>query len=103
MDFGKFVTKAKEVKEKYSALDKRRWGATEYTQGLTVDVGNLMKLVMAKGVLRKMEDVDQKLAHELSDCLWSILMIADELEINLEDEFMRQMDKLKEKIDNEGR
>lgn len=61
MEFSEFIAKAKEVQRKYAALNERPWGATEYTQGLIGDVGDLVKLVMAKNRLRKVEDVDQKL------------------------------------------
>ena len=90
--------KANEVKEKYSKLNKKRWSVAEYAQGLIGDVGDLVKLIMAKKGFRKIEDVDQKLAHELADCLWSVLVIADELGINLEKEFIKNMDKLNKKL-----
>ena len=63
-------------------------------------MGDLVKLIIAKNNFRKIEAVDEKLAHELADCLWSVIIIADELGINLEDEFLRNMEKLKERITN---
>ena len=99
MEFKEFVKKAKEIKEKYCRINPKPWGVAEYTQGFAGDVGDLMKLMMAKNEFRTIENVEEKLAHELSDCLWSILVIADELGIDLEREFMNQMDALKERID----
>lgn len=103
MEFQQLVNKAKEIKERYAQINQKSWGATEHTQGLVGDVGDLMKLIMAKDGLRMIDSVDEKIKHELSDCLWSVLVIADDLGINLEDAFMIQMDKLKERIDREGR
>lgn len=46
-----------------------------------------------------MDDVDAKLAHELSDCLWSVLVLASKYNIDLSTEFMKTMDELDKKID----
>lgn len=69
--------------------------------GFVGDVGDLSKIIMAKHGLRAMDDVDTKLAHELSDCLWSILVIASRHEIDLATEFMKTMDQLDTRIDTE--
>lgn len=98
MELKDLIQKAKEVKDKYASLDQRPWGVAEYTQGFVKDVGDLTKLVMAKNGFRKEESVDEKLEHELCDCLWSVLVIADELGIDIENEFPKQMESLKEKI-----
>lgn len=62
------------------------------------DVGDLVKLIMAKNGYRQKEDIDEKIAHELGDCLWSIIVIAKELDINLEDKFLENMESLENKI-----
>lgn len=63
-------------------------------QGFVVDVGDLMKLVMAKAGARRVDDVDRKLAHELSDCLWSVLVLARLYDLDLEKEFLQTMAEL---------
>jgi NTP pyrophosphatase (non-canonical NTP hydrolase) len=62
--------------------------------GFVGDVGDLSKLVMAKANLRHISDVDAKIAHELADCLWSVLVIADRLDVDLEDAFSKTMAEL---------
>jgi hypothetical protein len=47
------------------------------------DVGDLMKLVMAKEGAREIQDVDEKLQHELAACLWSVLHNAISVKQNL--------------------
>jgi len=42
--------------------------------------------------------VDEKIKQELSDCLLSILIIADELKIDMENEFIKTIEHLQEKI-----
>lgn len=68
--------------------------------GFVGDVGDLSKIIMAKHGLRDMEDIDTKLAHELSDCLWSVLVLADRYGIDLENQFMKTMDELDTRIDS---
>jgi NTP pyrophosphatase (non-canonical NTP hydrolase) len=68
--------------------------------GFAGDVGDLLKIVMAKENLRRMENVDAKLAHELSDCLWSVLVLASHYGIDIEKEFLQTMDSLEQRIAN---
>lgn len=67
-------------------------------EGFVGDVGDLTKLIMAKEGLREVENVDEKLTHELSDCLWSILVFADKYNVNLEDSFMKTMAEVENRI-----
>lgn len=101
MDFHKIIDRAKEIRDKYAKIEQsvygRPWGALERTQGLVVDIGSLMKLVMAKNKLRTMENVDEKLKHELADCFWSIIIIADELGVDLEESFFDTMKEIEAK------
>jgi len=55
---------------------------------------NQEKLVMAKTGARAVADVDRKLAHELSDCLWSVLVLARCYGLDLEREFLTTMAEL---------
>ena len=100
MELQAFIEKANEIKSLYAAQNQKQWGVQEYTQGLVGDVGDLAKLVLTKEGYRNIEDVDAKLAHEVSDCLWSVLVIASELGIDLEKEFFSNMDALKVKIES---
>lgn len=92
------VKRAQEIRAKYDELNAhdshKKWTASEYAEGLVGDVGDLMKLVMAKEGKRRGEDIDAKLQHELSDCLWSLLIIASEYNIDLEQSFFATMDEL---------
>jgi NTP pyrophosphatase (non-canonical NTP hydrolase) len=77
---------------------KKPWGASEYVQGFVGDVGDLTKLVMAKEGLRPQRNVDAALRHELSDCLWSILVLAAEYDVDLESAFRATMVGLRKKL-----
>lgn len=104
MNFQELITRAVKIKQAYNLLNRieggKRWKADEYLQGLVGDVGDLSKLLMAKKGFRfdQASDFDSKIARELSDCLWSIIMIAEELDINIEKEFEKTLAKLENKV-----
>ncbi len=99
MEFSRLSDRAMQIRECFARYEQRRTGRTwtreEIAQGFVVDVGDLTKLVMAKaGARRVTGDVDALLAHELSDCLWSVLVLAQLYGVDLEKEFLRTMDEL---------
>ena len=105
MEFKQIIERAKEIREKYAELELKKygksWNRENHVQGLIGDVGDLMKLVMVKQGIRKIDDVDNKLKHELADCLWSILVIANEYNIDMEKAFLETMNELEENISSE--
>ncbi|HMR72525.1 MAG TPA: nucleotide pyrophosphohydrolase [Candidatus Saccharibacteria bacterium] len=96
------LKRAQEIRAKYDELNANdghtKWSASDYTAGFVGDVGDLMKLVMAKEGKRRGDDVDAKLQHVLSDCLWSLLIIAAEYDIDLERSFFATMDELEKRL-----
>lgn len=102
MDIQKLVERAKAIRELYSQLENQKygkeWTREQIVQGFVGDVGDLVKLTMAKEGIRNTSDVDEKIAHELSDCLWSIFIIADKYDIDLESSFEKTMTELESKV-----
>lgn len=107
MDFKQIQERALQVKEKYSNLEIKKkgksWTNSQIMEGFIGDVGDLMKLVMAKEGARDIENVDEKLAHELSDCLWCVLILAKKYGIDLETAFMKTMQELDDRIAKEDK
>ena len=104
MDFKQIHDKALDIREKYLQLEKKRgheWSRSEIMMGFVGDVGDLAKLSMAKDGIRPLVNVDDKFAHELIDCFWSILVLADKYNVDLENEFVAKMDELEKNIDLE--
>jgi len=103
MNFDELQNRAVEIRDKYDVLNQEKrgvvWNEQQLMAGFVGDVGDLSKIIMAKHGLRAMDDVDEKLAHELSDCLWSVLVLASKYNINLPKEFMKTMDHLDNAID----
>ena len=102
MELSQLTDRAVQLHESFaarrSAENKRAWTREEIMQGFVVDVGDLMKLVLAKNGARAVEDVDRKLAHELSDCLWSVLVLAKLYGVDLESEFLSTMTAIETKL-----
>lgn len=104
MDFKTISDRAVKVREKYRLLEEKRghvWSNSEIMEGFVGDIGDLMKLVMAKEGTREIDDVDEKLKHELCDCLWCVLVLAKKYNIDIESEFMEKMDELGARIEKD--
>ena len=105
MQFQKIVYRALHISAKYDKLNRQRnnqeWTGEHIAQGFVGDVGDLMKLIMAKEGLRKIDDVDGKLAHELADCLWSVIVLAEKYNIDLEKSFFSTMSDLEDYVNKQ--
>lgn len=102
MDLARLSARAMQIRRRFADLERarngREWTREEIMQGLVVDVGALMKLVMAKAGARHVDDADQKLAHELSDCLWSVLVLYQLYGLDAGQEFTKAMDALERNL-----
>lgn len=103
MEFSAIQERALTIRKKYQRLEiekkGKEWTRSQLMEGFIVDVGELMELVMAKEGVRDVDNVDEKLAHELSDCLWSVLILAHQYGVDLEGSFLQTMDALDHRID----
>jgi NTP pyrophosphatase (non-canonical NTP hydrolase) len=104
-DFQEIQARALAIRQKYSQLNEGHghasWDGKAFAMGFVGDVGDLLKLVMAKEnyrTLKGVDNVDNKLKHELSDCLWSIFAIANYYSIDMEAAFMETMDEIETRI-----
>ncbi|MET3653498.1 nucleotide pyrophosphohydrolase [Dyella japonica] len=105
MKFGDLEKSALQLNELYEQLEIKKWGriwtTAELALGFVGDVGDLAKLIQANAGVRDIEDCSAKLGHELSDCLWSIIVLASKCGIDLEAEFVRNTRELTEYVSGE--
>lgn len=104
--FSDLAKQALAVRDHYDELQeadgRKKWDASDRMAGFVADVGELSEFVMVKkGIRRGPKDIDAVLAHELSDCLWSVMVLADELGVDLEAAFTKSMKELHERIERE--
>lgn len=102
MKFDEAAKLALSVRSDYEKLETslygRCWNKEELALGFVGDVGDLCKLVLADSGIREIAEHKSKLAHELSDCLWSLFVLADKCDIELEASFIETMQALKSHI-----
>jgi NTP pyrophosphatase (non-canonical NTP hydrolase) len=98
VEFQELIQRALAVREQYRMYEEKMYGASwsneELALGFVGDVGDLTKLVMACNGRRNLTDARDKLAHELADCLWSVIVLAEAHGVNLEDAFLNTMNDL---------
>lgn len=90
------------VRDAYAKLETKRhgrpWTREEVALGFVGDVGDLMKLVQANEGVRNIPDAQAKLGHELADCLWSVIVLAQLYGIDLKTAFSKTMDEIEAAI-----
>lgn len=98
MNFSDLEKAALRLNDLYEELEVKRWGRVWTTQELALgfvgDVGDLAKLIQAHAGVRDIDDCTAKLGHELSDCLWSVIVLANKCGIDLQAEFSRNTEEL---------
>lgn len=87
--------RARAVRFRYAETEAARFGRSwtheELMLGFLGDVGDLAKLVQGKAGVRPRDGLDEALAHELADCLWSVMSLADAYGVDLETAFADTM------------
>ena len=100
MNLAQLQKRALEIRKKYEELETKKYGKAwtnaQLVEGLGKDVNDLLSSVNTD---RNVE----KVSHELSDCLWSILVLAKKYNIDLESSFFKTMDEIEQKIDSENK
>lgn len=106
MEFDGLIERARAIRAQYAQLEQERYGAAwtieELALGFVGDVGDLAKLVMAQNGRRSIPNTSEKLAHELADCLWSVIVLADAHKIDLEASFLQTMNELEARLRKES-
>jgi NTP pyrophosphatase (non-canonical NTP hydrolase) len=99
MDFQKIIDRAMHIRGQYEAKEQHQYGSAwtseEIALGFVGDVGDLAKLIVAENGRRNIANSKEKLEHELSDCLWSVIVLSRLHDTDLESSFICTMDELK--------
>ena len=84
------------VRAQYEVLEQRfngkTWSLHELMIGFGNDVGHVGRLLLAKDGTWGIEgDVDAELRHKLAESLWWLFVLADRLDIDLDEAFATTM------------
>ena len=98
MDFQKIIHRAMDLRRQYEVKETSLYGApstiTDVAEGFSGDVKNLLKLIEAEAGKREIPNSREKLEAHLAHCLWSVVVLAQKHEVDLETAFMEAMDRL---------
>lgn len=98
MELQKLIHRAMDLRHQYEKKETELYGSPatdeDIAQGFLGDVNNLVKLVMAQRGKAQIANSTEKLGSQLSHCLWSVIVLAQMHNINLEQSFMEAMDRL---------
>jgi NTP pyrophosphatase (non-canonical NTP hydrolase) len=101
-DLNDLLRRTEQIREKYDELNalngRETWRIRDYAMGFVGDVGDLMKLVLAKENILDKPDVDDRLAHELADCMYSILILSEHYGVDLSREFEKKLETITQKV-----
>lgn len=102
MEFEELQKRALEIRRCFEAYEKREYGRSwtreEIALGFIGDIGDMAKLLLAHEGVRDIPEAKEKLAHELSDCMWSIIVLAELYGVDLEMGFLKTMDHLQKRL-----
>ena len=96
MDIKQLQNRALEIRKKYKELELRRdgkeWSNERLVEGFSQDVTDLLLAIHSD---------NDRIPHELADCLWSVLVLAKNYNIDIEKSFLVTMDELDQKVNKQ--
>ena len=102
MEFQTIIDRAIKIRQQYESKEQQlygsAWTSEEIALGFVGDVGDLAKLIVAENGKRNIPNSKAKLEHELADCLWSVIVLAHQHEIDLESSFVKTMNELEKHL-----
>jgi NTP pyrophosphatase (non-canonical NTP hydrolase) len=98
MELQKLINRAMDLRHQYEKKETQLYGspatAEDLVHGFLGDVNNLGKLIAAEQGKREIMNRTEKIGSQLSHCLWSVIVLAQMHDIDLEQSFMETIDKL---------
>lgn len=102
-EFAELEARALAVRKQFEEYEistfGRAWSLEDLVLGLVGDVGDLAKAIQARAGIRDLDQMQERLEHELADLLWSAIIVADRCGIDLEQAFLRTMSGLEAWLD----
>lgn len=98
MEFQKIVHRAMDLRAQYERKETQLYGApstlADVAEGFAGDVANLGKLMAAERGERTIANSREKLEAHLAHCLWSVIVLSELQQVDLEKAFFEAMDRI---------
>lgn len=98
MELQKIIHRAMDLRRQYEVKETNLYGepstSLDIAEGFARDAGNLLKLLEAEQGKREIANIKEKFEAHLAHCLWSVVVLAQKHDVNLETAFMEAMDRL---------
>ncbi|MFV0527527.1 MAG: MazG-like protein [Lachnospiraceae bacterium] len=100
MNFNKITERSIAIRESYHKLEKqyhdKKWSVEEDALAFLTDAGLVGRLTMSQqGRWPKADSTEIELEHKLSECIWWLIVLANRMEIDIEealDNFLSQLE-----------
>ena len=98
MELEKIIHRAMDLRRQYEKRETELYGSPtaslDIAEGFAGDGKNPVKLIMAEQGQGQIANSKEKLEAQLAHCLWSVVVLAEIHNVNLETSFMEAMDRL---------
>lgn len=104
MDFKDMIARCLQIRAQYHELERKyhrsEWTIEEDALAYLSDAGLVGRLVMAQqGRWPKSDsDIDAELAHKLSENIWWLIILAERMEINIEQSMAQFLEQMEQKL-----
>jgi hypothetical protein len=100
-NFSKVIERSKKIRESYHQLERqhhgREWTVEEDALAFLTDAGLVGRHTMSKQGCWPAKNTETELEHKLGECIWWLVVLADRMNINIEeatDKFLTKTEKL---------
>ncbi|RYZ34326.1 MAG: MazG-like protein [Sphingobacteriales bacterium] len=101
MDFEELIQRSKMIRKTYHQLEQQHhgseWTVAEDALAFLTDAGLTGRYTMAKQARWPAPKADTELEHKLGECIWWLTVLADRMDINIEEataKFLTKTEKL---------
>lgn len=98
MELQKIIHRAMDLRRQYEVKETSLYGepttSLDIAEGFAKDASNLLKLLEAEQGKRAIANTREKIEAHLAHCLWSIVVLAQKQDVDIEIAFMEAMDRL---------
>lgn len=89
MEFSDILAKSAEIRQLYHKLEREyhgsEWSIEEDALAFLTDAGLVGRYTMSKEKRWPADDTNEMLRHKLSECIWWLAVLADRMNIDLEE------------------